>query len=132
MLAETHVFGLTLLELAAIAAAIGYMTSLVKDWRPMRALRAENVDLRTTLDGLQRRLDAAEEKIGSQREEIERLKKATDLSILQAENAQILSTLNKVAADLAGHDVILAANTSAIVLLTGKLNGQELIGKDAA
>lgn len=129
--ADAHVFGLTLVEVAVIVAAVGYVTSLVKDWRPMRTLRAENIDLRATLEGLQKRLDGAETKIAEQKDEIDRLKKATDLSALQTENATILSTLEKIATGMTVHDEVLRTNTQVLRLLTDKLNGKELLDKAA-
>lgn len=49
-------------SLVVLFIALGYVVSLVRDWRPIRTLRQENSDLRASLADLQRKYTELEQK----------------------------------------------------------------------
>jgi biopolymer transport protein ExbB/TolQ len=49
-------------DFALLLVALAYVVSLVRDWRPIRALRDENKDLRTAFTELQRKYDDLEKR----------------------------------------------------------------------
>jgi L-lactate permease len=103
-------FGLSLPDLAAAALALGYVVSLVKDWRPIRTLRAENRELRSLCE-------AGDKKIVTLEAQVAVLQKATNLSAFQEEQRHIADTLERVAAKLDSLDGAVKANTAAVELI---------------
>jgi uncharacterized protein YlxW (UPF0749 family) len=107
------VFGLSVPEIIAVIAAIAYITSLLRDWRPMKALRNENRDLRDDLTRAQVRIDDLEN-------EVDTWKKRTDLSILQKEQREIAAVLDRLVKHLDRLDGSVKANTAAVELIARK------------
>ena len=101
----------TLPNIALFAVAVAYAISLIKDWRPIRTLRAENRQLREDLS-------AAETKISDLEGEVRKLQRATDLTVLQDEHRKIAEVLERVTGRLEGLDHAVKANTAAVELLS--------------
>ena len=101
----------TLPNIALFAVAVAYAISLIKDWRPIRTLRAENRQLRDDLS-------AAETKISDLEGEVRKLQRATDLTVLQDEHRKIAEVLERVTGRLEGLDHAVKANTAAVELLS--------------
>lgn len=117
-------YGLGIAEIAVGLAALAYALSLVRDWRPMRSLREDN-------RGLREDLNEASKKISGLEGEIEHLKTATDVSILQQEHqafAELLEGLVSRVEDLTG---ALRANTTVMELIARKDTIADALG-DAA
>lgn len=106
--AET-VFGLSVAELAIVVVGIGYVVSLVTDWRPMRALRSENGELRDALK-------SAQERIGSLEAKVRELEKAT-VPVLQAEIVEVARILDRLVEKLDHLDGSVRSNTAAVEVL---------------
>jgi L-lactate permease len=103
-------FGLSLPDLAVAALALGYVVSLVKDWRPIRTLRAENRELRTLCE-------AGDKKIAALEAQVAVLEKATNLTAFQEEQKHIADALERVVAKLDNLDGAVRASTAAIELV---------------
>lgn len=116
--AELRVFGLTIPELAVLAVAVAYIISLIRDFRPVRVLRQENGELRAALKTASERIDAQDKEIETLKLEIRRLERATDLTVLQRDHAQISDSLAHVADVLASLDSSVKANTAAVEILS--------------
>lgn len=110
MVGETVIFGLSIAECIALAAALAYVASLIRDWRPMKALRAENRELRNDLD-------EARVKIHDLEVKVEDLEKRTDLTSLREEHAKVVATLERVVTHLDRLDHAVKANTAATELV---------------
>lgn len=112
MLAAT-LLGLSIAELALIVGALAYVTSILRDWRPLRSMRAENRELRTDLNSAYGRIEELES-------EVKDLKSATDMTGFQHEQRRIADALSLVVAELKqlAHDV--HANTAAVELIAKK------------
>lgn len=103
-------FGLTIAEFAFVLIGCGYVATIARDWRPIKALREENRGLRHDLDATQKKLVLVEH-------ELAEWKSRTDLSVLQIEHRQIAETLERVVNTLAGLDRAVHANTAAIEMV---------------
>lgn len=109
-IATSTIFGLTLTELALLAAAAGYLVSLIKDWRPVRALRRENGELRDSLKSAQQRIDELETKVHE-------LEKQT-VPVLQRELIEMARILERVGEKLEKLDGTVSKNTTAVEFLS--------------
>lgn len=106
VLGSDLIFGLSVAECGALVLGSAYVMSLVRDWRPMKALRKENKDLRDDLDKANLKIHDLEVKV-------EDLEKRTDLSGLQAEHAKVVAMMERVAKHLDRLDHSVKANTAA-------------------
>jgi uncharacterized protein YlxW (UPF0749 family) len=107
---QNVVFGLSVFEIGALLAAAGYLTSLWRDWRPMKAMRAENKELREDLN-------TANGKIRDLEVKVEDLEKRTDLTALQKETAAMAAAMARVAKHLDHLDHSVKASTAAVELI---------------
>lgn len=107
------IFGLSVAEVAALCIGAAYAMSLVRDWRPMKALRQENKDLRDDLN-------TANGKIHDLEVKVEDLEKRTDLTALQAETAKMAAAMERVAKHLDHLDHSVKANTAATALVASQ------------
>lgn len=110
---QTIVFGLGLPEIGILVIGVGYVASLVRDWRPMKALRQENKDLRHDLN-------LANGKIHDLEIKVEDLEKRTDLTALQKETAAMAAAMVRVAKHLDHLDHSVKANTAATALVASQ------------
>ena len=109
--AQNVIFGLSVFEIGALVAAAAYVMSLIRDWRPMKAMRQENKELRTDLDEARAKIHDLELKV-------EDLEKRTDLTALQKDNAKVAVTLERIAKHLDRLDHSVKANTAAVEVLS--------------
>lgn len=109
---QNIIFGLSIFELAALLAGAAYVTSLVRDWRPMKALRQENRDLR-------RDLNVANDEIGELKVKVKELERAT-VPVLQREIVEVARILNRVVETLDHLDSSVKANTAAAELVASQ------------
>jgi uncharacterized protein YlxW (UPF0749 family) len=107
MTAAVILFGLSITEAAALIVGAAYVTSLIRDWRPMKAMRNENRELRADLNAANEKIHDLEVKV----HELER----TSVPVLQEEIAKVARILDRL-------DQSVKANTAAV----------ELIAKQAA
>lgn len=117
LLLDIRPFGLTIVELAVLAAAVAYVVSLAKDFRPMRSLRAENRELRGDLNHANRRISNLEEQNGALKREVDDWKSRTDMSDLREEHKEIVLVLKKMIDQLDHLDSAVKANTAATELV---------------
>jgi septal ring factor EnvC (AmiA/AmiB activator) len=121
---------LSVSDYALIFVAIAYTVSLVRDIRPIRALRKENADLRGQLADCQRDLDETKRKLDEQSQRFEVLEKSRDFKAAFDESLRALE--NARAATSAEHQGIatvlgqvergLAAKTAVISTLAAGIN----------
>lgn len=113
MLGAGVIFGLSVAEVAALCIGAAYAMSLVRDWRPMKAMRQENKDLRADLNTANRKIHDLEVKVDD-------LEKRTDLSSLQKETAAMAKAMERVAKHLDHLDHSVKANTAATALVASQ------------
>jgi len=114
--------------------ALGYVVSLVRDWRPIRTLRQENADLRAALADLQSKYDDLEkryatiEKSRDFQSAFEPLARAIDKARTDSsqEHAKLLDAFaaHERSEEQAWTEITrgLAANTSALAALAAGIN----------
>ena len=107
MAAASVFFGFSISEVVIIGIGVGYVVSLVRDWRPMKALRQENRDLRDDLD-------AANKKIADLETEVGNLKKATDLTALHQGQTATVDALRALVDEVKLLDSSMHQNTEEI------------------
>lgn len=119
------VFGLTTSELIIVFGVIAYVVSLLKDWRPVRALRQENHDLREALEMTEKRMEAAkadsDRKIENLERKVEELQSKTDLSPIAERQAHGIEVLAALVGEVKEMTKGLHANTAAVELLSKRL-----------
>lgn len=104
-------FGLSFPDLVIGAAAIGYVVSLIKDWRPIRTLRTENRDLRQELEKAQKTIADDGKKIEALEAKVADLEKKTDYEVYAERSARdhkaILDAVNEQTRQLHANTVAL-------------------------
>lgn len=108
--ATSGAFGLSVGELAIFVGVIAYVASLLRDWRPVKALRAENRDLRELYERAQTR-------IGELEREVKELQRATNLSILHDGQTKTVEALQAIVDEVRALDMSVKANTAAVEVL---------------
>lgn len=122
---------------ALIIAVVAYVVSIVRDWRPIRALREENRDLRATLEQQEQRYNALEHRYSELERKCAFLEKSRDFgtafeplsrAIDQAradsthEHEKILGALEAVVGQLGELAKGLASNSAVTAALAAGIN----------
>jgi len=99
----------SLADVALGLLALGYLVTLIKDYRPIKALRAENIELRKTFADLQDRYNETTAQLADALKKIEVLEQKTDFSA----NFSVVHELIKSGTErmLHDHEKILSAIT---------------------
>lgn len=118
MLDARTVFGLSFADAAVVAAILGYVVSLLRNWRPMGVLRSENRDLRAALQEAVEQRHKLEERVGELEREVTQLKRATDLSPIAQQQQQGIRVLEELVREVKQLDGSIKANTAAVETLS--------------
>ena len=108
-LAATY-FGLSVAELVIVIGVLGYVASLIGNWRPVKHLRDENRALRQELAEAVKRIAALEA-------ELAEALKATDVTVLQREHAAFMELMQKLIAEVKSLDGAVRSNTAVVELI---------------
>jgi predicted RNase H-like nuclease (RuvC/YqgF family) len=98
---------LNITDYIIMVGVLSYVVTLLKDWRPIRALRSENRELRSLLATADKKIDVLEARIAT-------LQDATDLSSLHAEQKNIATILERVVEHLDKLEEAMGVQTLAI------------------
>lgn len=122
----------SLTDFVLILVAIGYVTMLLKDWRPIKSLRAENKELRSDCERIQGELEQERRKYTDLEHRYDELKKTRDISVaiesitnliasatkqMESEHLRLVDSMREIEKGL-------ASNTTALTALAARLHAE--------